>query len=125
MSRPADNLLQLLELAAETSTAGITTYTPGSSLTSSIRLTYQEILDQAQKDAQLIHQINGISSESIVLLHFDEHSQNIKWLWAVIAAGYLPALSTPFVNDHAQRRKHLSEISARISRSRGNERSIR
>ncbi|MCJ1264008.1 hypothetical protein MMC22_003879 [Lobaria immixta] len=110
MSRPADNLLQLLELAAETSTAGITTYAPGSSLTSSIRLTYQEILDQAQKDAQLIHQINGISSESVVLLHFDEHSQNIKWLWAVIVAGYLPALSTPFVNDHTQRRKHLVHI---------------
>lgn len=110
MSRPTDNLLQLLEVAAETSTAGITTYAPGRSLKSSTRLTYQEILDQAQKDAPLIHHISGISSESIVLLHFDDHSQNIKWLWATIAAGYVPAVSTPFVNDHAQRRKHLAHI---------------
>lgn len=110
MSRPADNLFQLLEAAAETSTAGITTYAPGRSLRSSTRLTYQELLAQALKDAQLIHHISGISSDSIVLLHFDDHSQNIKWLWAVIAAGYVPAVSTPFVNDHAQRRKHLAHI---------------
>ncbi|MCJ1461651.1 hypothetical protein MMC07_000248 [Pseudocyphellaria aurata] len=109
MSRPAENLLQLLEAAAETS-SGITTYAPGRSLRSSTRLTYQEILDQAHKDAPLIHHISGISSESKVLLHFDEHSQNIRWLWAVIAAGYLPAVSTPFVNDHAQRRKHLVHV---------------
>lgn len=109
MSRPAENLLQLLEVAAET-LSGITTYAPGRSLRSSTRFTYQEILDQAQKDAPLIHHISGISAESKVLLHFDEHSQNIRWLWAVIAAGYLPAISTPFVNDHAQRRKHLAHV---------------
>lgn len=116
MSRPTDNLLQLLGVAAETSTAGITTYAPGRSLKSSTRLTYQEILDQAQKDAPLIHHISGISSESIVLLHFDDHSQNIKWLWATIAAGYVPAVSIPFVNDHAQRRKHLAHINQLLQR---------
>lgn len=45
-----------------------------------------------------------------MLLHFDQHSDNLDWFWATTLAGYLPAISTPFVNDHDQRRKHLTHL---------------
>ena len=45
-----------------------------------------------------------------MLLHFDRHSDNLDWFWATVVAGYLPALSTPLVNDLDQRRKHLAQL---------------
>ncbi|KAI9819462.1 MAG: putative NRPS-like protein biosynthetic cluster [Pycnora praestabilis] len=108
MGKEAENLYQLLEAAASTSDAGITLYPPGSK--TSHHTTYKEVFEQAQARAHLIHQLKGISDNSVILLHFDQHKENIEWFWAVTLAGYLPTISTPFVNDPEQRKKHLSHL---------------
>ena len=105
-----DNLYQLLRGTAETSTAGITVYTPGNALQSSRRTTYHDLFQQAQEDAHLIRQIDGITPHSKVLLHFSEHSHSIRWFWAAVISGCLPVISPPFVNDPDQRRKHLVHV---------------
>ncbi len=102
-------LQQILENAAATN-AGITTYPPNCNSSHGIRTTYRELLHKVRAKAQSINTIDGLSSGSVVLLHFDEHGDNIEWFWAVVIAGYIPAISTPFVNDIDQRRKHLLHL---------------
>ncbi|KAI9840147.1 MAG: putative NRPS-like protein biosynthetic cluster [Thelocarpon superellum] len=112
MKQPAHNLLQVLKIAASEPDAGITIYPPGSAGKTGAerRLTYADLLDRAQAKAALIHQIDGTTPASIILLHFDNHWDSLEWFWAVVAAGFLPAISTPFVNDLDQRRKHLLHL---------------
>lgn len=52
----------------------------------------------------------GLKPGSIVLLHINNHLDNLEWFWAVVFAGYMPALSTPFVNNIEQRLKHIDHL---------------
>ena len=108
-------LRQVLENAAAFN-AGITTYPPNCSPPHGIRTTYRELLQRVKAKARLVDSIHGLSSGSVVLLHFDEHSDNIEWFWAVTLAGYLPTISTPFVNDIDQRKKHLIHLNDLFSK---------
>lgn len=107
-------LQQILRNAAA-SHAGIITYRPNCSSPHGIRTTYCELLQRASAKAQLLNSIEGLSSGSVVLLHFDEHSDNIEWFWAVTLAGYVPAISTPFVNDIDQRKRHIIHLNELFS----------
>lgn len=102
------NLYQLLSNAS-TSDAGVQVYPPGSEGPCT-RVTYTQLLESAPSNAQKIEAIPGISPDSIVLLHFDNHLDSIKWFWAVIVAGYVPAISPPFTSDQNRRRKHLAHL---------------
>ena len=51
-----------------------------------------------------------------MLIHFDQHLESLEWFWAVVVAGYVPAVSTPFVNDLDQRRKHLVHLNSLLKR---------
>jgi acyl-CoA synthetase (AMP-forming)/AMP-acid ligase II/thioesterase domain-containing protein len=105
------NLLQLLERAAsQTSERGLSFYTPGKVDAVGERLTYDGLFELAKKNAQAVRQLKGIAPGSVVLLHFNNHLDNIEWLWSVIAAGYLPAISTPMTNDAEARKRHLNHI---------------
>ena len=50
--------------------------------------------------------------DCIFLLHFDNHKDGVEWFWSVIAAGYTPAISTPFANDLGQRKKQILHLKA-------------
>lgn len=106
---PVDSLARLLARAA-TSDAGIVTYAPHADISSSTRTTYRSLFETAKEKARLLHHIDGISPSSIILIHFDNHADNIVWFWAVTLAGYLPAISTPLANDTVQRKRHLSHL---------------
>src|SRR5438034_11633334 len=45
-----------------------------------------------------------------MLIHFDNHEQNIIWLWSVVVADYPPAISPAFVNNLTQRRRHILHL---------------
>ena len=105
------HLWQLLEIASE-SAGNLHIYKPGSILEnlSVNQISYQDLLQTSEQKAFLICRIAGLNRDSIVLLHFDNHTQNIEWLWAVIHAGYIPAISTPFSADSSQRDAHLKHL---------------
>ncbi|KAJ4292415.1 hypothetical protein N0V90_009077 [Kalmusia sp. IMI 367209] len=103
------NLSQLLARAAATD-AGLIYYTPGTVPQIPQRLSYAQLLGEAKEKSRLLHGINGISKKSIVLLHFDSQHENIVWFWACTLGGFLPAISTPFVVDAVQRKKHLLHL---------------
>lgn len=107
-------LQQILRKAAATS-AGITIYPPSFKTPHGIRTTYRELLDRASAKARLMTSIDELSSGSIVLLHFNDHIDNIEWFWAVTLAGCVPVISTPFVNDVDQRKNHLLHLNELFS----------
>lgn len=107
--RSPSHLFDLLQTAAETSTATITVY-PSGETASPITTSYPEILRQAQENARSLLQIKGITQQSKLLLHFDQHLENIVWFWSAIAAGLVPAMSASFVSDKSARRKHLNHL---------------
>ena len=109
MSGKPSSIVHLLETAASTN-AGISIYAPGNAPSKCDRTTYYDFLQKALINAQSIRHIKGISKDSIVLLHFDRHSDHLDWFWAVTIAGFTPAISTPFVNDLDQRKKHLNHL---------------
>lgn len=100
------NLAQLLAKAAA-STAGLTFYTPGAEVSC---VSYAELQSRATEKARLLSRTDGISASSIILLHFENHHDTILWFWAATLTGLLPAISTPFVHDPAQRMKHLRHL---------------
>ena len=107
----ANNLFQLLEQAAlDPSDKGISVYLPGNVDQVAKRLTYNELFQVAQSNSPMVQQIPDINSNTVVLIHFDNHLDNLEWLWSVVAAGYLPAISTPFTNDLGQRKRHLFHL---------------
>lgn len=109
MEKQPTNIVQLLERAAATD-AGIQIYAPRTAPTKCSRTSYHDFLQDARTGAKSIRNIPGLSKDSIILLHFDDHSNNFYWFWAVTLAGYIPAVSTPFVNDPDQRKKHLLHL---------------
>lgn len=104
----ASNLYELLDRASQ-SNAGVAVYPPGSQGPPT-RVSYAQLLKDSQSDAHRIGAIPGITQDSVVLLHFDNHSDSIKWFWAVITAGFVPAISPPFTSDHERRKKHLAHL---------------
>lgn len=110
-------LLGFLRRAAATGTGGITLLTPQAGLDAApTRLSYADLLAASEQGAALLHQnLSSSSSTSalrrkIVLLHFDNHADNFRWFWAVVAAGLVPAISTPLSADPEQRGQHVAHL---------------
>jgi acyl-CoA synthetase (AMP-forming)/AMP-acid ligase II len=98
-------LSELLEHAAGT-TSGMTFYNP-----EPVYVSYASLLDDARQKATLLRGLlEGVAPSTVLLLHFDSQHATIQWFWASTLAGFLPAISTPLVNDAAQRKKHLLHL---------------
>lgn len=111
MSYQPKNVLDVLVRAALiTPEKGMTIIPQGRTKSTPERITYSKLLQQAAVLSRLVREIPGVKSDTIVLLHLDNHNDNIVWLWAIIAAGLVPAISTPFTNDLEQRKKHLLHL---------------
>ena len=104
------NLYLLLETVAEKHPGnGLLIYSPGMVDAVGTTLTYPDLLSRAQLNANLIHKLDA-GPGSIVLLHFNNHLDNLVWFWSVVCAGLIPALSTPFTNNAEQRKKHIAHL---------------
>ncbi|RAK84609.1 nonribosomal peptide synthetase TdiA [Aspergillus costaricaensis CBS 115574] len=89
----ATSLLELLQQAATTS-AGITFYKTSSPHSeAAVRVSYRQLLDQAHHDAHWLQtSVPGLQRDTVFLLHFDTHEENIRWFWACTLAGYLSCI---------------------------------
>jgi acyl-CoA synthetase (AMP-forming)/AMP-acid ligase II len=103
------NLPQLLDRASR-STGGLTYYTSRKGSLEPYYLSYADLQESAAQKARLLHQIDGLSASSIVLIHLDDQRETILWFWAAVLAGLVPALSTPLTHNAAQRKKHLRHL---------------
>ncbi|EEH21049.2 hypothetical protein PABG_03280 [Paracoccidioides brasiliensis Pb03] len=103
------NLTEMLESSARHCNPPIEFHHADSTIPPII-VTTRQLSHRAHENARFIHGIRHVTKDTIVFLHFDNHEQNIIWLWSTIIAGYLPALSPGFVNDLAQRRKLILHL---------------
>ena len=109
------SIAQILQAAAS-STTGLEFYPPGKACRGAVNLKYADLLSQAQIGAHILSGIPSIEQETIFLLHFDNHFENIKWFWAVTLAGYLPCISTPFATDLASRERHILHLKSLLGK---------
>ena len=106
---PSQGLIDLLKSAALHEEKGLIVYPPGN-LQRAIRLSYRDLLRRASANARALRQIHGLTRNTILLVHFDNHLDNIEWIWSALLAGYIPAISTPFTNSIEQRKKHILHL---------------
>lgn len=99
-------LIDILAAASQQAT-GVNFYT---SAGESIRFSYRQLLADAADKARLLLKTPGLTNRRVVLIHFDNHVDNITWFWAVVQAGLLPAMSTPLSANAHQREQHLQHL---------------
>lgn len=101
------NIVQVLESASEKD-SGLTFYPPG--LETEENVTYSQLLEDSRANAARIKALPATTSSEVILIHCATHRENITWFWAVLLAGFIPAISPPFVHDETRRRKHLRHL---------------
>ena len=117
------NLWNMLEKAAASSVqGGIVHFAQGdrASDRTEIRYQYRQLFKEARLKSQTIvkelffihkpiqHRVNAeLEMNRIVVLHFDSPFESIVWFWAVIAAGGIPCLSSPFKGNHQDRHRYI------------------
>ncbi|KAL2359526.1 hypothetical protein RJZ56_007627 [Blastomyces dermatitidis] len=109
-----DNIIDALRHAARETTEGIIAYQPNNtSGTSAVQqLSYSELLQQAEENANRLRQQSICKPGHVVLIHFDNTLDTIIWYWSVLLAGGIPAITSPsmFSQNPSDRHKHLSHL---------------
>ena len=73
-------------------------------------LSYHELLGIARERANLIRGLPRARRLTVVLIHIASFRHNVEWFWAVVLAGFLPAVSTPLPADLTRRRIHIAHL---------------
>ncbi|KAI1100868.1 acetyl-CoA synthetase-like protein [Jackrogersella minutella] len=105
-------LLSVVEKAART-TAGLRFISQRDDSPATERLSYASLWTRAQNDACSLKSLQitlPMPSSRNVLLYFSTHRDNIRWFWAVLAAGGVPCIAAPFVSDTGLRRDHIAHL---------------
>ena len=108
LSDAKSHIATLLDLSAA-KPAGITTYTRGGQ-SKPAYLSYSELRTLVTQKADLLLRHQSIVPGKIVLIHFQNHLENITWFWTSVLAGCIPALSTPLVNNSEGRIAHFKHL---------------
>ncbi|KAK8016967.1 NRPS-like protein biosynthetic cluster [Apiospora rasikravindrae] len=109
MSPIINTMLGLLERAATTSCKQIAYYGP-SNPGSPSTITYSDLLARANANAGFLLRAGIASKGEIVFLHLDSQQDYVLWFWSIIAAGAIPAVSTPLASDPVSRGRHLQHL---------------
>lgn len=100
---------------AQDSGGTIFTYKQGDLNTDSC-LSYTQLVKQAENNAALLKSTLGANNGSIIVLHFNNHEDNIGWLWSVLYSGAIPAMSTPIPALEELRVKHIAHVDELLKR---------
>ncbi|PYH69256.1 non-ribosomal peptide synthetase [Aspergillus vadensis CBS 113365] len=111
----ASGILTYLEQAAEYSPSkGFVFYSVGKDQPETIL--YPEFWRLVKRNAQTLVEQKIAVPDRILLVHFDTHKENIIWFWSAIAAGSIPAVSTPLAVDPVARERHLTHLQRLLER---------
>lgn len=99
----------LIKASEENPSRGLILYPDGKSIPAEI--SYKGLYTQAEQNSYLVRSLEGFKDGAPVLLHLDNHWDNILWFWATLLAGGLPVMSSPFSNAVEQRKRHIDNLS--------------
>jgi acyl-CoA synthetase (AMP-forming)/AMP-acid ligase II/thioesterase domain-containing protein/aryl carrier-like protein len=94
------------------SNRGIIAYPTGNVHDVPKRVSYEDLHKLALGNSSLLRNLKGCYQGSIVLLHFDNHLDNIIWMWSVLYAGCIPAMSTALPRDSDACKRHLDHLNS-------------
>ncbi|GKZ29645.1 putative NRPS-like protein biosynthetic cluster [Aspergillus brasiliensis] len=108
-----NSIIDILRKAASyQGSRGVYAYSPGfSGIESPSRLSYTELDSLATSNAIRLRRLQCDTKSSVILLHFEDHLDNIIWFWSVLYAGYIPAMSTSLPRNEEHRIRHLCHLS--------------
>ncbi|MCJ1236909.1 hypothetical protein MMC14_004892 [Varicellaria rhodocarpa] len=105
-----ENLTDLLDVVADDHIQrGLIAY-PSGDIENARDMKYKQLRLLARYNAHHLSQIEGFSTGSVILVHFNDQLDNIIWFWSVVYSGCIPVMSTPFVNNLEQREKHIVHL---------------
>ena len=107
---PFQSILALLETAANSSRCCGLVISAPSNTKSCTRLSYHDLLVQAQYRSSILQRIEGFQKGAPILMHLNEHLDTLIWLWAVLYANAIPVLTGPFSNVAQQRRNYIKGL---------------
>ncbi|PLB46276.1 acetyl-CoA synthetase-like protein [Aspergillus steynii IBT 23096] len=114
VKRPYDTIIDALRYEARHNTEGIVAYPPNdiSEPSAAQRLSYKDLLHQAEDNASRLYQRGISTSGAIVLLHFETNLDSIIWYWSVLLTGGIPVITGPgmFSPNAGDRKKHLTHL---------------
>ena len=103
------NLLSLLERAAQDpSGKGIVVYL-NSSKADSLFLTYKSLLGLVEQRSIQLQKMESVDS-MVVLMYFTDHLDSIIWFWAIVVAGGIPCICPPLTRDFDQRQRNIAHL---------------
>ena len=104
---PFQSLLELLEAAAKSSVCCGLIISASGNTDSFTRLSYQDLLKQAQNRSRILQHVEGFKSGKPVLLHLSDYFDTFIWFWAVLYANAVPVLTGPFSNIAQHRQSYI------------------
>ncbi|KAI0421904.1 acetyl-CoA synthetase-like protein [Xylaria grammica] len=84
---------------------------PAGNVTDPIQVSYYDLYQHARRNSAFIRQLKPFKRRSPILLHLDDQIDAILWFWAVMLAGGLPVMSTPFSSIPQDRNRHIQRLS--------------
>ncbi|KAL4889719.1 hypothetical protein BDV59DRAFT_195522 [Aspergillus ambiguus] len=104
----------LLETAAARNAGGRIIIYPQGNSKSPTTYTYRQLFEIASKASVVVRNHENYTPGAPILIHFNNHLDNIIWFWAVLFASGVPAITTAFSNDPLQRAAHLEHLSSTL-----------
>lgn len=101
----------LIEAAKADPSRGLLLYCDGNT-SIPVRISYSNLYAQALQNSYLLRSLEGFKDGVPIILHLDNHWDNILWFWATLLARGLPVMSSPFSHDVGQRKRHIDNLSA-------------
>lgn len=101
----------LEDVASSFPERGLTFYTPGYP-SRSTRMEYHTLRTKAKDHAEILQSLPCFQQRRAVLIHLDDHLDNVLWFWAVLFANAVPVLSSQFSNVHQHRQRHIESLSS-------------
>ncbi|KAL2059922.1 hypothetical protein VTL71DRAFT_10077 [Oculimacula yallundae] len=106
-----DNLLQLLKATAESIIPnGLIVHSSSTIDDLVTKINYAQLYEQAILRANKLQVTKQLCDNPVVLLHVDDRLDGISWFWAIVVAGGVPCLSTPFPRDLDRCGRHIRSL---------------
>jgi acyl-CoA synthetase (AMP-forming)/AMP-acid ligase II/thioesterase domain-containing protein len=104
------HLSHILEAAVNSNPSqGMIIYPLGET-TSAIEINYHDLHAEAQLRSKILKSTEGFRNGAPVVIHLNDHLETFFWFWAVIYAGAVPTITSPFSNITEQREQHIQGL---------------
>jgi acyl-CoA synthetase (AMP-forming)/AMP-acid ligase II len=110
LAMSAGNLLDVLVQAAQNGPEnGMMVYDTAENERNPPFMTYETLLAMAKQMPMNLRQLADVEGK-VVLMYFSDHLDNIKWFWAIVAAGAVPCICPPLSNDSTIRLDSVTHL---------------